>query len=534
MESLQEIFKGNASTITFDAKENFEVYELSILLTNFQDLITVQILQKLTDFINIRDTYKISISLDNIDPFIIPTTYAAEHLEEINDLLDGTEEILILISVSKQNINNTRSIYNSNSFHNFIVEKELLYLLNLFQQYFPVNSKNVLEYQEPTLFQEFFCSSLLLIRDKNMNPSVDFLQVNLRDDIIYQRNTYTNSHNLSSYKFLPSDFQNFNNITGDNDFLKILEKLKIVLSCSFIANISKINTLNSFEMNIFDHKYIFDTTDFFSLINKDAAILYNIYQWIYEDGFNYDKLSLSRTIIAKNMKTDNNTWVLKDDSINHIQSAHAIYLQENVEKYIETKRKVSELLSEQSIKTRAAMDFITSSFKNNNLTLMSFFISTFILRALSGKKYPAFNIEFFYISIIFLSISSLYLFITFKQYKNDIHRNIKYFYSIKRIYKDLFNSKDLDKLFSARQLRYDIGSIRSTAKNYFIFWLCEIILLFLMSFGLTFYSSIIHLISSYFNLELLMNLFSLLLLTGATFDLPSIVLLILFSLTLLF
>ncbi|KAA0560735.1 hypothetical protein F0342_21475 [Bacillus sp. CH30_1T] len=477
--------------------DNFQSFTLSLNLLLLKREFDFDDIYFIEEYINKRDSISLNITIDGGDPFNLPLNNADkvnEVLLSINELTFDDDEVIVNVKyeVKKNNYNNTISIYDLNSFTSYINKLKLEHLLNVMNEFLDPNHCTNLEIQNSLDKLVLFKSDLLLVATQNAGDEIeinDYPNSSFRMQTIKNRLANTSPQTLAKYKFLPDDFHNeisTASILGD-----VFAKLKILLSISFIANSSEITNHDHISFNLFGHKFIKFGGDFSELAISDVHSFFDIYEWIYLERDPHDKLELARNIIGRYFKTMNGNWHLAVDCINAIQSAHAIYLKENVEKYIETKNKVAEVVTEISVKSKEVNQFFISSFKNNNLTLLTYFISLFIFNSLSSNPdSKIFNTEKFIITIGFLFISSIYLTITLKQYKNEIDSNEDYFFSMKKIYEDIFEPRELNNLFSHTHLLDSKNFIRTTVKRYTRLWIIEIMVLLLISTILTFFIKI--------------------------------------------
>lgn len=159
-----------------------------------------------------------------------------------------------------------------------------------------------------------------------------------------------------------------------------------------------------------------------------------------------------------------------------INSAYTTYLKDNVKQYYETVSKATEVVAEVSIKNQELVRQAATSFKNNNLTVLSFFASIFIFNSLSNDyNKPIFNMEKYYLCLAFLFVSSIYWLMSYKQYYLERKQNFIYYINIKKLYKDsLLEKNDLNKLFSIKKYKDNLKSVDKIAIGYFRIWLIEI------------------------------------------------------------
>lgn len=474
-----------------NAKETIELYSYEILLES-GNVIEADHITPLLNSLYPGDKICISVIIDGTQPY----QYYPKKIEDIdmilqlNEHIDDDSETIIKVEIIKPK-EDSINIYNLNHFIEYLNNLNLFQLLTIFKTYSDSDTKILINHKE--MSNSFISTNLFTT---NKHDTIKVISSSLGRERIEAWNFSSNTQNIGSFGFIPDDFRVYKKSDNFEYLSDIFNKLALILSISYISDMSKIEG-NIFNFKIMGYKKVDVTFD--ASATSLSEIFYKIYTWVYESGNGNidDKIGLARNIISRYIKTNPGTTKisLEEDAYSSLLTSHKMYLKENVEKYIDTKNKVAEIVTEQSVKTSDSINFISNSFKNNNLTLLSYFISLFIFSALSEKKQQIFTKEIFLISITFLIISGIYLYITYKQFNKDIKRNVRYFFSIKKIYKDLFDPKELNDIFNLRQLRYDAKLIKSTAKNYFIFWILEIIILLILTSILTFHVEILMLIN---------------------------------------
>lgn len=441
------------------------------------------------------DTLKISITIDGTDPssIVVSNQDDIDKVIEYNENIDAESETIIKIEIIKNSVNYI-NIYRLDYFIGYLESLTLSQLLSVFSQYKNSTNKISLNFQEGENFT--FSSNLF-----STNSSTKEINNLIKQERIENLNLTTNTSGISKFDLIPEDFRV--NESSDNllRLKSIFDKIATFLSIAFISDWSELNNDN-LHFKILGYKKI-DLILSFQNNTNITKNFFEIYRWIFENGNGSieDKLGLARNIISRYIKYSNNELFLDEDAYSSIITSYKIYLKENVEKYIETKNRVAELTTELSIRSRDIILLVSSNFKNNNLTLLSFFISLVIFNSLSeDSNATIFNEEKYYISLTFLLISLVYLVTTYRQINKEIKINVRYFFSIKRIYSDLFDRNELNKLFRKKNLKYSINNVRMTANKYFTFWMVEVILLFLLTIGLTYHHEITNFVIKAYSL----------------------------------
>lgn len=391
MERVLDCLKKYSDTIRIlERVENFESYSLSLEINNLTTSLDWGDISFISSLVNERDVVSLSISVNEADPFSFNLKENSNQIslwENINTIIDEESILTLTYRVGKNKVDSTISIYELEVFTDFLLEQKLLFLLNHFHKNIDLSTLNKFEVHNDASGQIYFQNSTILFA--SVNRSVETYQPatnETRDIVLRNRILNTNPQNFSKYNFIPNDFSGIYEGEPTNIF-NLFNKIKVVFAASYLANVSDIKSHNNtIQLGIIGHNYLEVTSDIKNLNFSFANSFYEIYKWVYMNADINDRIDLARNIITRYFKFDQDKWNLPLDTLSSIQSAHAIYLKENVEKYIETKNKVAEITTELSVKSRDVADYFITTFKNNNLTLLTYFISIFIFNSLSDNS----------------------------------------------------------------------------------------------------------------------------------------------------
>ncbi|ARK25965.1 hypothetical protein SporoP37_15660 [Sporosarcina sp. P37] len=461
-------------------KETVQTYSFEWQFTDGKK-IDMQHLLPSHDSLISGDTLKISVSIDGMDPssFVIKVREDLDIVIQQNEYIDSDSSTIITIEIIK-NTTSSINIYNLDIFVKYLESLTLQQLFQVLKDYSVSKEKVLIHFQE---FGDVKFSSNLF----STIPSIKDISDSIKKERVENINLVSNTSGITGINLIPEDLKVYESSAELKKLESYFSRISTLLCIAFISDWSEFDN-NQLNFKILGYQKIDCSLSSETSIDDDS-MFFKIYQWIFESGNGSieDKLGLSRNIISRYIRYNKTSLFLDKDAYTSIITSYKIYLKENVEKYIETKNKVAELMTEISLKNKDVLNFINSSFKNNNLTILGYFISIFIFNSLSNNDGPVFNLERYYLSLIFLLISTIYFLITAKQLKKDLIENARYFFSIKRIYKDLFSPQDLNRIFDNRQFKYNIKNVKSNANRYLVFWLIEIVLLLFLTIAMTFY-----------------------------------------------
>jgi hypothetical protein len=212
-----------------------------------------------------------------------------------------------------------------------------------------------------------------------------------------------------------------------------------------------------------------------------ASQYFEIHKWLYNEGNLSDKAGLVRNIITIHLR-NNSLLELEDNTLASIRSSHEIYLKQNVQQYIEVKNKIVDSLNDMAQKAGGMVDMFTGTLKNNFLGIITFFVSTVVLNAVSGEEDGViFSTQIAMISYGLLLISGLFLIASIWEIIQDINRFKNNYKRIRSYYGDILNDGDIEKIFcNDRYHKEDISYVWSKTKFYSVIWVITLVAFYLI------------------------------------------------------
>jgi hypothetical protein len=452
-----------------EVKETFYKYESKINSTSIRIPSKDRLFEAFKMFSS-RDDIIIDLFIEDSDALPVRPNNIEEDLEEIQDtlnLVDNIKTVELKISIVKNLDENSISIYSFDDFFRCLFQLELEHLLQDFNKLIRSNDMINFEILDGTI-ENFYSQSIYFNGENVQLPKPN------RNKIINKRDEVSNLLNYSEISLLPSDFYLIEK-SSNKEINYFFDKLSGLMSLIFISDISSINNLDELHFKINGYKLINDKFQFRDL-DIDMNEIFDIYEWVYNEGTISDKVGLARNVISLNYKSDDEAALLKSNTFNSIKSGYAIYLKENVQQYIEVTNKMSEYLIDLSMKANDVIKNFGNSFRNNNLVVASFFLSVIVFNSLSAQKFTdIFSGEILGIAIVILIVSMFYLtasiYITMEQvkkFKSD-------YMQIKKIYRDLLNPGDLQRIFNHDYLNTNIGYVKKKVIAFSVVWGVEIL-----------------------------------------------------------
>ncbi|UCH94010.1 MAG: hypothetical protein JSV88_27600 [Candidatus Aminicenantes bacterium] len=332
---------------------------------------------------------------------------------------------------------------------------------------------------------EPFYTSTFGFSPENSMVAVDLKNKKKRDDLIQKRDEICHFSNAGDYVFIPEDFFLVKRLP-DNLFNSLFDKLSIIFSLIYLANITSLIGENRLDCKLDGYKRIEHEIDFGNLKNLKFSTCqeyFDIYQWVYSGGNLSDKIGLARNIISLHVR-NKDLFTLEKGTLNSIKSSHELYLKKNVQQYIEVKNKISEFLCDMSQKSSEIADSFIGTFKNNITAFISFFISVMVLNALSGGKLSnIFTRDITLISLGLLGVSVLFLIVSIIEVSAKRKRFSDNYERLKNRYNSILDENDLKRIFNDDNDHWkDNKFIKKQTLRYSILWGATILIFSLVIF----------------------------------------------------
>lgn len=431
-------------------------------------------LETIKKFIPYDDSFTIEVIMAEDDPIVITSSnYEKDKfIDQINKeskYLEDNETVRIKLSISKNTSDSIIHIYSHEHFFDFCDTISVMEWLDLVGKDLTTNrflKFKVLEKE----FDSFWSSNIIF---SNTNRDVEFLNRNQSEHSISD-----NCHfgNYEQYPFNPSYFNLTKRPRVNNTLTNILDRLAFAFSIISIFDITSIDK-NCLSFKVNGYKAIQNSFDIdkVDIISKDIYI--KIYEWVYAENANCaDKLGLTRNIISIYSKDELPT--IDDNAYFSIQSGFKTYLQENLNKYIEIRNKISDQLLEISDRAQRVVENYLSYYQKSNITFVTFFISVFTIRALTTKSFSdVFSKETTLIALSLIAVSLGYMIVSLLGLNSEINRLKSKYTNIKNRFKDLLIEEDIDRILrNDKEFNDDVKYIKSRRLQYSILWVVTILI----------------------------------------------------------
>ena len=353
-------------------------------------------------------------------------------------------ELLVDITIDKNLINHCLSVYDVESFNTTLLQKGTFAFLcsinSVFEDflYFEVLDKTFQSWHTQSI--AFYANGKGFKLDEDYCKKIDRNQKkSSRKDICYVEG-------LDGIKLLPEDFYLSH---PKNDIQKTFLQISCILSLSFLFDSSQIieNKYNYKLLGLIAYpNKEYDISNVSRLANSTPDIYFNIYKWVYSDGGLFDKISIARNIMSLNINEANLS--LNADTFYSILSNYQIFEKENSLQYIELRNKITEILLGVQEKIDKISDGYVDGMKKNVLTIVSFIISTIVIRTIAKQDViTGFSFPILYLMLALLIVSALYMYLCRSDTSKKIKLFERHYKQISNRYEKLLCKNELQKVF---------------------------------------------------------------------------------------
>lgn len=252
----------------------------------------------------------------------------------------------------------------------------------------------------------------MLFSFKNLHDKVIPYSSENRNKILDNRNKCCHFTHDSLFKFYPSEFLIFGECVYPELKIKF-DALLIVFSLIFISDYSEFHKKDDGTWDLIyklkGYRLISEIVHINGMGNANSMVLFDIYEWVYNQGNFVDKMGLARNIISIHAQ-DNSILNIPKSVLKSIESSFDIYLKDNVKQYIEIKNKISEFIITQNDKASDITKNMFSTLKTSFWSIITFFISVFLVKIVTDKSFDGIiTKETLIVTFMFLIFSEIYL-----------------------------------------------------------------------------------------------------------------------------
>jgi hypothetical protein len=386
------------------------------------------------------------------------------------------DDINIKVIIQKRLIDATCTIYDLKLFIKTTKKLTASQFLSVFTRAF--SNSSTLTFNTVDLKAPVNTASIFFVSTNNtkLNKSKES-----RHTIISKLNTVCNYDNVNSHLLSPKDFSFENKVSVNNDLLELFEFYANLLSIIYLFDITSLDG-NILNYKVNGYKTFKGSIDLTKINANHLGQYFPIFRWVYEGGNLNDKIGLSRNIItlhfnkSEKIKLDENVY-------QSIQSSYKVYEKDNIKQYIDVRNKISDQLLDFNNRATKIVESFASGFQKSSLALISFYISTIVIRVLSkGDFINVFTLDAIILSTAFIIGSIIYYFVSRWEIKVQRERFVQSYKNVKDRYLDLLDLNDINRILNNdSDYKENLSFIDKKRKVYSILWFSILTLLFCAS-----------------------------------------------------
>lgn len=458
-----------------NSTENFQEFKASLKASQFQ-AVDKELLESKFNFIQERDSIHISVTFGESDPVTfnsgkIDFGGLIKELDQEAIHLDG-EVISIVITINKSVKESSCTIYDFKCFVSTFSGYEVGQFFQIFSKLFELG--HFFRFKIFGLKKVFYTSSICF---EPLSEYTKLEENSKRKEIFEYFRAQCHFSNIEHFCLVPSDFKLIGKDDEQSELNELMNRYANLISIIFLFDITSIIG-NSIEFKINGYKSIKGTSDVAKLYLQEFDEYYNIFEWVYNGGNLTDKIGLSRNIVSLHFKTAGKLYLI-GNPFQSVKSSFKVYEKQNIKQYIEIRNKISDQLLDFNNRANKIVETFASGFQKSTLALISFYLSSIVIRVLSkGDFVNIFSLDATILSLAFLSGSIIYYWVSRWEIKEQRTRFVNSYENLKKRYTDLLEPDDIKKILNNdTEFKQDLNFIDKKRKAYSIMWLTVVVLL---------------------------------------------------------
>jgi hypothetical protein len=294
--------------------------------------------------------------------------------------------------IYKQSPDGVVSVYSFPEFESYLLNLSVLAVLSKVEHL--LGSRLGIVFEVSSWGDESYGSQRIYFVSPNRTHEVEFRRLEIDSKLDMHRDC---THVVGvPGSLLPSDFL-FSKRPTSVGLCTVFDKTAAVLSVCYLANNAELRSDDTIKFKISGYKSIL----FDGAVNKlsgSAAMLVKIADWAYEGGCGSDKIGLVRNVLSIHFSPGN--FSVDQDVWEAIKSNYQIYLNDNVQSYLEVKNKLGEMLMESVSKSMGMVDDLLNGFKASVAVFVTFMLTVVVVNGvkdLSGDV--IFSAAYLYVAL---------------------------------------------------------------------------------------------------------------------------------------
>ena len=356
---------------------------------------------------------------------------------EYQSQLEQNDTVKVTIEIQKKFVDEIISVYNIESFSEFLCSQKMEESFQLFAELFTGGRQHI-------YFQILNCDSCI------HTSSIAFASRSFYWDRAVSRDIFIRNCNDSSvflgrghYPLVPQDFMVIEQMYDNrlNSIKRLFDRLRNILSYLYIANTSNIvgnKAVLQFDPAVNGYEYALDQL-------SGNYHVWNIYSWIHKDDSCIDRASLARNIININCKSADAILNIDENIYNSAVANYVIYQKKHADQYIELKNKLSEFIVESAGQLQELAHDLVEGFRNNFVAVIVFLMTVLLTDSIDFSNFTQANVSSNIVAVcgIFTFASLLYMIVTIIVGKTKWGWLEKAYYDLKKNYSEVLDEQDI-------------------------------------------------------------------------------------------
>lgn len=430
----------------------------------------------------VRDRF--TFSLVQADP-VFQTDNIANDVDAIietlnNDIYDD-QEIEVKLQIEKTIDNSCFSVYDYQHYTEYLSSLSLRDFLNAFAFMLNQGYLNIEIYEDDL---KEWSTETCLFKRYNSQSQASPLNADFRQKINQFRERLCHSEEVYG-TLIPQDLIITHGEEASDELQKVFQRVSLMFLMIHLFDYSSLST-EDYRFKLCGYKThagIISTKSVKDIKYSlgDYADLYNIFKWCYEYGQRDEKISIARNVLTLNMTFENEPdgeFSLENDVYETIRSNYEFFERDHIRQYVELHAKLNETILNLEEKIIGCVNKYISEFKAGLFVIVSFLISSCVLRFINNAE--SFTPTILWISLVIILIYVISFLYTSWETSKAISNYSDSFDSLKRRYKDILSHKEQIELFGNENV-YEHGKgiafAKQRVKNYKRAWLATSVIL---------------------------------------------------------
>ena len=435
----------------------------------YSDLQYVLNLKDIIDAIPLRDIITVTLRSDSDEIITISNNNKLDYdIKSFIDIISKDENIVCNIQIDKSSTNNMFSIYDYDSFCDYLLQQSCTVIMKWFSDI--LRNKKYLVFEVFDSDVSFSTKTMAFESSRNLSykPLID------RVHQLEQCKAHASFYNMDSYELLPDDFSVVGVSRSGSNLEKLFKKIETILSMVYSSSSASFDN-DMIDLHINGQRTLNKRINVNEIIKSKKWI--RIYNWIYTDGNIIDKMLIAHNVISLYCKYDN---FLSEDftMFDAIKTNYNLYLRSNLNQYLSMKRDISSFIQNTVSKTTDYSLSILGKFKNNLLALFGFVFTVVLSRIGNAQNWDnVFSRDSIFILEIVLLGSILYLILCFIETKYKLKKVAEGYNRLKENYIGTLSDLEIEEAFKKDELLKNVKKIANRSLwCWSILWLVLLVL----------------------------------------------------------